>query len=513
MTVSRREGMSLFAAALAGLTLPGSAAAAESVGMTLGKAEPFDPQMVAERARRLAAVAYAEPPMVPKSWRDLTYDQYREIWFDGRNALWRGLGRAAQLEFFPAGLYFPSPVMINAVEDGSARQVLFDLDVFDTTDRFPALPDEGMGFSGFRVLGEIVEKGTFQEYAVFQGASYFRAIGRDQIYGLSARGLALNTGAPEGEEFPSFREFWVEAPEPGAAEVIVHALMDSPSVTGAYSFRIAKGETTEMEVRAQLFPRVPLTGVGVAPGTSMFLFDQTNRHRFDDFRTSVHDSDGLMVLNGAGEQIWRPLANPERLGFSVFSDNNPRGFGLMQRARGMADFGDLTAHYEKRPSLWVEPMDEWGPGAVILVEIPADREIYDNIVAFWRPADALQPGQEHVFRYRLHWCADAPVEGIVARVQSTASGARVFEPGRIFAIDFGPHPALGDDPAMLEARVSASNGNISSTTVQANPATGGVRLDLTLVPGEARFSELRAELWRNGERVSEVWLYRWTGAS
>jgi periplasmic glucans biosynthesis protein len=509
MRMNRRDLMALLASAAMARSALAEDIPEERAGMTLGQPLPFDADMVKVRAKVLASKPYAPPPSVPQEWVDISYDTFQEIWFDTRHSLWRDTDGAAQLEFFPAGLYNPPVVTINAVEDNSFRPVEFELRTFDMTDRFPDLPEEGMGFSGFRILGEVEAKGQFQEYAVFQGASYFRAIAKGQAYGLSARGLALGTGSVNGEEFPVFREFWVEAADPGAATVTVHALLDGPSVAGAYTFKITKGDVTEMEVACTLYPRVDLAEVGIAPETSMFLFDQTNRNQFDDFRDAVHDSDGLLMLTGAGETIWRPLANPKTLGFSVFSDASPRGFGLMQRARDISDFADLVAHYERRPSLWVEPMGDWGPGAVMLVEIPADKEIYDNIVCFWRPADALLAGQEYAFQYKLYWCAEAPVEGGVARVRNTRTGARIFEEGRLFTVDFEAHPALGSDPDQIEVRVSTSVGEITSQIVRFNPATGGMRIDFTLVAAEGSHSEMRAELFRNAVRVSEVWLYRW----
>jgi glucans biosynthesis protein len=482
--------------------------APERAGMTLGPPEAFDPDMVVARARALAAAAYQPPPPVSQDWLDLSYDDFRGIWFDTRHTLYRGKPGAVQAEFFVAGLYFPHKIGLNAVEKGQSRAIDFELRTFDTTDRFPALSEDGTGFAGFRLLGELVAEDRFQEYAVFQGASYFRAIGRGQAYGLSARGLALNTAGDGPEEFPVFRDFWIEAAEPGAPTVTVHALMDSPSVAGAYTFRITKGETTEIEVASRLFPRVDLAMAGIAPGTSMFLFSDINRTRFDDFREAVHDSDGLLMLNGAGEALWRPLTNPKAVEVSAFGDTGPRGFGLMQRARQPGDYNDLVAHYERRPSLWVEPMGDWGPGAVVLVEIPTDKEINDNIVVFWRPASPLVAGQEHRFDYRLHWCVAAPAEGVVAPVIHSRTGARVFEDGRIFTIDYAPHPALGSDPDRIEARISASAGEIASQLLQANPATGGMRLDFTLKTG-APVTELRAELWRDGRVVAEIWVNRW----
>jgi glucans biosynthesis protein len=445
---------------------------------------------------------------VSQDWLDLSYDAFRGIWFDTRHTLFRGKPGAVQAEFFVSGLYFPHKIGMNAVEAGQSREIAFDLRTFDTTDQFPALPEDGTGFAGFRLLGELEAEDRFQEYAVFQGASYFRAIGRGLAYGISARGLALNTAADGPEEFPVFRDFWIEAAEPGALTTTVHALMDSPSVAAAFTFRITKGATTVMEVTSRLFPRVDLATAGIAPGTSMFLFSDINRTRFDDFREAVHDSDGLLMLNGAGEQLWRPLANPRAVEVSSFGDSAPRGFGLMQRARLPGDYNDLVAHYERRPSLWVEPLGDWGPGAVLLVEIPTDKEINDNIVAFWRPAAPLLAGQEHRFDYRLHWSDAAPVEGVVAPVIHSRTGARVFEDGRIFTIDYAAHPALGTDPVRIEVRVSTTAGEISAQLLQVNPATGGMRLDFTL-KGGAPVAELRAELWRDGRTVAEVWLNRW----
>lgn len=275
--LTRRDTLSLLAALSAFGLAPAHAETPEVAGMTLGTPVPFNPAMVQIIARDLAAKPFQAPPMVPKGWQDLTFDQFRGIWFDTRHTLWRGTKGAAEVEFFPAGLYFTSPVSINAVEDNTARPVKFEIRVFDTTDQFPKLPEEGAGFAGFRLLGELETEGRFQEYAVFQGATYFRAIARGQNYGLSARGLALKTASPKGEEFPFFTEFWVEAAVQGAPSVRVHALMDSPSVAGAFTFTIARGAPTVIEVEARLYPRVDLDEVGIAPGTSMFTFNQADR--------------------------------------------------------------------------------------------------------------------------------------------------------------------------------------------------------------------------------------------
>ena len=415
-----------------------------------------------------------------------------------------------EVQFFAPGLYFTKSVDVHVVEDAAARPVLFSLENFNLGPHVPKLPETGsLGFSGFRIHGDIKGTGKPEEFAVFQGASYFRAIGRNDTYGLSGRGLALNTGDPAGEEFPDFVEFWVERAKSDSESVTVHALLDSPSVSGAYQFELIPGTTTVMDVKAVLYPRVDLKHVGIAPQTSMFLFDETNRDRFDDFRPAVHDNDGLMITNGAGEVLWRPLSNPKHLQISSFVDNNPRGFGLMQRARKLDDFADLEAHYHNRPGMWIEPGEDWGKGSVTLVEIPANREIYDNIVTYWRPAKPIPAGSEHRMSYRLRWGKNCAPDENVARVLNTRSGAR-HGGGRIMTIDFAPHDKIPTKLDDLHPVVNIRRGKISSPIVQKNPATGGVRVGFTFYPGELEAMEMRAQLMVDKKTISEVWLYRWT---
>lgn len=490
-----------------------AASYAQEPGLQLGDAAPFDSQTVLQRAQRLATQAYKPRDLIPQTWRDLTYDQYRKIWFDGRNALWEGTDKPQRVDVFPPGLYFPQPVEINVVERGNTRPLGFDMGVFDTTDKFPSVEiDASLGYSGLRLRAELSEAGIFQEYAVFQGASYFRGIGSGEIYGLSARGLALKTGHPDGEEFPDFTAFWLETPQSGAGSVVLHALLDSPSCTGAYRFDIAHGDTLRMSVSATLFARKELRHLGIAPLTSMFLFDETMRQRFSDFRPAVHDSDGLRIHNGAGEVIWRPLNNPKTLQFSAFGDRDPRGFGLMQRPRAFGDFADLEALYHKRPALWVTPGENWGAGSIVLVEIPADLEIYDNIVAYWNPAAPIPAGGSHSMSYTLDWGANpAPAADMPLPVLNTAIGGRP-EGGNIVAIDFADSALVPDDLSRLDILVRASAGDVTPGLVQRNPETNGPRLAFTFEPGDAELVEFRAQLRLDGEPLSEVWLYRWTRA-
>ena len=480
--------------------------------MPLGPSLPFDDETVPALARALAAQTYVAPDKIAGAWADLSYDDYRRIGFDFARAPW--LGQAAHIEFYPPGLYFTEPVEVSLVEDGAARQVLLDADAFDIPEDLSRLEAaEGLGFSGFRVIQERGADLGGEEYLVFQGASYFRGRGFGDVYGLSARGLAIDTAEPGGEEFPGFRRFWIE--RPGAdGSVRIHALLDSPSVAGAYVFEARAGDVTQMDVTARLYPRRALAHVGIGAQTSMFLFDETNRARFDDFRRAVHDSDGLLVDNGAGERLWRPLANPRDLQVSQFVDQSPKGFGLMQRTRSLADFRDFEALYHRRPGLWVTPTDAWGTGSVTLVEIPSGKEIYDNVVAYWRPAAPLRAGDEHRFGYRLSWGAAPEPRADVAAIADTAMGERLTGPemlaeGRRVVVDFRPHQRLAEGRE-LRPFVGIDRGSVSDAVLMRNPETGTLRLAFHFDPQDHPSVELRAQVLDQVGPASEVWLYRWT---
>ncbi len=471
----------------------------------------FDKDVLHTMAAELADKPYAPRPRIPKPWLDLSYDEFNHIWFNSRNAIWMDEDRPFKMDLFTAGLYHERPTEINILQNGISNTLDYDLSLFDTTDQFPDLPVDGtMGYSGFRLRAELSKPDIFTEFFLFQGASYFRGIATGQTYGLSARGLALKTAHPDGEEFPDFTKFWVKAAEPGEKLVTVYALLDSPSTTGAYTFVITPGVPAKVSVDATLFPRTDLTHVGLGPLTSMFFFDETNRHRFDDFRPAVHDSEALMVWNGNGEVLWRPLANPARLQVSSFVDNNPKGFGLMQRNRRAEDFADLEAHYQNRPSLWITPGEAWGRGTVELVEIPADKEIYDNIVAYWRPREPLNAGDEHSFSYTMQWGEDPQGTPDLARVTNTRIGKGFDQVKNVVAIDFTDHPDIPDDLSDIQLTLRSNTGKLSKGILQHNPGTGGVRLVFSFLPGDAKAVEMRAQLRTSGKPISEVWLYRWT---
>lgn len=477
---------------------------------------PFTRSTVAEIARALAKKPYEAPDTsLPPILENLTYDQYRDIRFRPEAAIWADKGLPYQMQLFHRGSYFKEPVEMALVENGQATHVPYDPNLFNYGPLVPQpIPAEDIGFSGFRLHSPLNKPDVFDEVLVFQGASYFRSLGKDQTYGLSARGLALKTADPEGEEFPLFRAFWVETPAAGSDTCVVNALLDSPSVSGAYRFTIRPGLPTTIDVEAQLFPRADLEKVGLAPGTSMFYFSANGRTEIDDFRPEVHDSDGMLMVTGRGDRWWRPLANPKELQVSAFQDRSPRGFGLVQRDRDFSAYQDLEASYQRRPSLWIEPVGDWGAGAVTLVEIPTNSEIHDNIVVYWAPQDKIPAGTEYFFAYRLFWGNDPALAAGSAYVTATRSGRAGVggpTPVRLFVIDYGFFQ--GVDPTKLgnaKASVQASKGTVKNVVVVPNSETKGLRLSFELDPQNETLIELTAALTFETGPAAETWAFRWT---
>ena len=506
--MQRREVMiaaGILAAQLPLLSLLGRAGLAQA-----DKATPFDAQTVRQMARELAAADYAVPDRaLPAELDKLSYDDYRNIRFNADRSLWRGQGSAFEVQLLHRGFLFRDKVDIHLVADGQSRTLAYDQTLF----RFehglkPPDPKIDLGYSGFRLHSPINRPDYFDEVAVFQGASYFRAVGKGQGYGSSARGLSLKTGAAEGEEFPVFKAFWLEQPRPGVDSVVVHALLDSPSAAAAFRFTIRPGTSTLMAVEMTLYPRADLDKAGLASLTSMFMFGPNDRNDVDDFRSMVCDADGLAILTGTGERLWRPLSNPLRLQISAFGSTNIRGFGLMQRQRSFFDYQDLEARYERRPSVWVEPIGDWGDGAVHLVEIPTPEEVHDNIVAFWRPKEPLRKGREYAYTYRLHWCWDGPDNAPIGRFGLTRVGGTPER--RQFVLDLTGDSIRNLPPEGLSARVSASEGEVSNVVLQPHPDIQGWRIAFAFEPKGVEVAELRAEMVRGEERLSESWVYRWT---
>jgi len=479
-------------------------------------------QHVTDLAGARAEIPY-EPPVdvLPDALRGMTYDQYRSIRFRPEAALWRG-GARFEAQFFHPGFLFRHPVTVYTVEQGQVEELAFDPELFRYDAEAEELADAGrsdLGFAGFRLHYPLNSPEYLDEVVVFLGASYFRLVGPGQVYGLSSRGLAIDTALPSGEEFPAFRKFWLFRPEPDADSITILALLDSPSVTGAFRFDLQAGSEVAMAVEKRLFARADVAKIGIAPLTSMFFFGEASVRAHDDFRPRVHDSEGLMMQTAAGEWIWRPLTNPVRLRGGSLRDERPRGFGLVQRSRDFSEYLDLEAEYHRRPSQWVTPIDgDWGFGGVELVEIPTSDETSDNIVAYWVADTPLRTGDRRQYRYRLTLFDDVPPGEPPARVVRTRSGwgavPGVADPPprslRRYIVDFagGELDALGPDDA-VEPLLEAGSGRVDDLHVWRLPDHAGWRATFLLDPEDGQAADLRLVLTLDGRPITETWNHVW----
>ncbi|WP_342214285.1 MULTISPECIES: glucan biosynthesis protein G [unclassified Pseudomonas] len=465
---------------------------------------------VAGRAKELAGQKFETPRSnLPKEFRDMKFADYQKIRFRNENAEWADAKTPFKLSFYHQGMHFDTPVKINEVTATTVNEIKYDPARFDFGDlQFDPKSTDQLGYAGFRVLFPINKADKQDEIMTMLGASYFRVIGKNQVYGLSARGLALDTALPSGEEFPRFREFWVERPNEGDKQLVIFALLDSPRSTGAYKLTLRPGKDTTVDVESRVFLRDRVSRLGIAPLTSMFLFGSNQPSRVQNYRHELHDSTGLSIHAGNGEWLWRPLNNPKHLAVSSFTVENPRGFGLLQRGREFSRYEDLDDRYDKRPSAWIEPKGDWGKGTVDLVEIPTADETNDNIVAFWNPEKIPEPGQALEHNYRLHWTTDEDefhspdVAWVNQTLRSTgdvkqSNLIRQADGSIAFLIDYeGPVlAALAEDTAVRSQVSVDDNAELVENNVRYNPQTKGWRLTLRVkVKDPNKAVEMRAAL-------------------
>jgi periplasmic glucans biosynthesis protein len=485
------------------------------------KAPAFDFANVRQLAKERAAHEYRPmPDTLPASLANLSYDQYRDIRFRPESALWRGQA-LFEVQFFHRGYQVRQRVNIFEVGPAGANPIEYNprLFAFGHLLQPPKAP-ANLGYAGFRVHYPLQTPAYKDELIAFLGASYFRVLGRNQHYGASIRGLAIDTAAPSGEEFPVFTDFWLVRPQSAERTLTIYALLDSRSVAGAYQFDIRPGAVTQVEVHSVLYPRRTIAKLGIAPLTSMFWFgEEDGGRRFDDYRPQVHDSDGFMTETGHGQWIWRPLANPRELRVNRFIDENPRGFGLIQRERNFIHYQDEEAEYQARPSYWVQPLGGWGKGGVELVEIPSDEEIHDNIVAYWVPEQAVTAGKPLSFAYLVSAFAYEPNWPPGGRAVATRMGSPTmgdtrghYGPGaQRILVDFAGGQLDGLEGAQpVKAEISADNGHIESLTVQRIAETGAWRVAFVITPRPKKPVDLHCYLTLYGEVLTETWVYQWT---
>ena len=480
----------------------------------------FGYEEVVARATQLAAVPFeGKLPPLPDEITKLDYDHWRQIEFRDSKALLGGGGSMFRVELFHLGHLYNRPVVINTIRDGIPTPIPYQSSEFNYGQTKFAKPlPVNLGFAGFKVRTPLNDPKTFDEFISFVGSSYFRFLGRGQMYGLSARGLALAGGTHE-EEFPFYREFWIETPKPDVEKLTIFALLDSSVVTGAYRFDCYPQQNSVIDITVTLVPRRNGVKIGFAPLTSMFFIGENDHRYHDDFRPELHDSDGLMIHTGAGEWIWRPLRNPVTARTSAFLDRDVQGFGLLQRDRDFSHYEDIDLAYQLRPSYWVKPFTKLGEGHVELFEMPTADETNDNIVASWVSKDDVQPGKSLRYGYSIvsalsldDLSANAKV---LATFQTSARALGSAEPNlpnvRRFIIDFvgGELAYFRDDPGQVQIIATTSMGRILRSYTQYNPYVAGFRgtLDIELAAGQT--ANLRAFLKAGPTALTETWLCTW----
>lgn len=487
---------------------PGWAAIVQSV---IAEGQRFDPALVVETARMLArrAMIPTVTTDLPDGYATLPFDQFVGIRAQPGGLIWAGENRGFTVEPLHRGYVFSAPVGLFTVEDEVVRRVAFDRGKFDYGRVTPPPPNVDLQFSGFRIAAGHERP---YEVAIFQGATFFRSLARGQNFGAMARALILRPGEQRGEEIPFFRAFWIERPSPASGFIVIHALLDSESLTGAVRMTLRPGDVTFIDVEMTLFARQVMDHIGFGCTMGTFLSGPQSRRVFDDLRPAVHEVSGVQMLTGGGEWIYRPVNNPAALQISSFVDTNPRGFGLVQRERDPGAFQDDDQRFELRPSVWMEPLGEWGAGSVQLIEIPSDSELNDNIITYWRPRQAIAAGSETTVAYRQAWCwqppeRPAPLATVTRIRQGRGSQAR----RRRFSIEFtGERLADAAVVAATRANITATPGAVNALRLWPYPERKSMRVGFEVDPGTENLSELRLVLEAGGQPVSETWLDRWT---
>lgn len=491
------------------------------LGMLAGPCAPahaFDLQYVVAKAKALAARPYEAPQPIPKFLQALSFDEYQGIRFNPDRSLWRSSRARFQVMLVPPGLYYTHAVRINVVDGTGVHRIPFQKDDFSFSNpglekRVPA----DLGYAGFKLTYPLNGPKVQNQFLVFAGASYFRGVGKGNAFGLSARGVAVDTGLPSGEEFPSFTEYWLVRPSADAHAMTFYALLDGKSLTGAYRFIVYPGSPTVLQVKVVLFQRRPVQLPGIAPLTSMFFYGVNTPRPPGEWRPQVHDSDGLLIHNGAtGEWLWRPLINPKQLQMYYFDTENVRGFGLLQRETDFSAYQDPGARYDERPSAWVEPQGDWGKGQVVLLELPASAETNDNMVAFWSPSAKAAAGQPMTFSYDLSFGDDDDVaKEPMGYASSTFVGnGNIIGGGNVkgayrVIVDFTGGPLTGLPPtAPVVGQVTAlDGGKLIEHYVEYVRPTRQWRLSILAKPADGQPLSLRAFLHEDKKTLTETWTY------
>lgn len=487
-------------------------------GSSASSVEKFDFQQVVDKARQLAEQPYQAPPETPAFLRELSYDDYQAIRFKPESSLWLDEGSNFNAMLVPPGLFYNHTVKVNVIEDDVSKTLGFDKSKFTYPNaHLEKLIPADLGYAGFKLTFPLTGPNVQNQFLVFSGASYYRAVGRDNNFGISARGIALNTGLAGGEEFPSFVEFWLKKPGVEDRVMTFFALLDGPSVAGAYHFTVTPGDETTVTVRTMLFPRKNIELFGVAPLTSMFFYGENTRKPAGEWRPEVHDSDGLLIHDGpSNEWLWRPLRNPESLTMDYFSTENVRGFGLIQRDTHFTNYMDQEAHYQSRPSTWIETQGQWGKGQVVLVQLPTPDETNDNIVAFWKPEAQVTAGNPLQLSYSARFGGKDIARETLGKTQDTFVGDGSIVGGGNQAgavrviVDFagGPLDILANNAPVVGSVTAMDDGEVIEHFVEYVASLKRWRLSILARPASGKSLSLRAFLKQEEQTLTETWTYQ-----
>ncbi|MEO5573589.1 MAG: glucan biosynthesis protein G [Gammaproteobacteria bacterium] len=476
----------------------------------------FDFNDVISKAETLASKPYQAPDLIPQFMRELSYEQFQNIHFKSEKSLWSANNSRFQVILTAPGTVLTHTIKLNIIDAKGVKPVPFQKDFFDygSEDLAKRVPAD-LGFAGFNLTFPLDESDAKNNFLVFAGASYFRGVGKDNNFGLSARGIAIDTAMDSGEEFPSFVEYWLVKPTSKAKQMTFFALLDGESLTGAYQFTVMPGQPTRVDVKTVLFARHDIGLMGIAPLTSMFYYGENMQRPPGNWRPEVHDSDGLLIHNGTDEWLWRPLLNPRDLQVESFSVENPKGFGLLNRDERFESYQDAQAHYDSRPSAWVTIEDAWGAGRIVLVQIPTNNETNDNIVAFWTPSAPVKDGARLDLNYKLSFGNDQLTGQKLASSTNTFVGlGNIVGGGHVegayrFVVDFGgpSMEKLAPDAAVL-AVVSAQQGEILEQYVEYVKPSKLWRLSFLARPDKDKPLLLRAFLKTDEAPLTETWTYK-----
>lgn len=484
----------------------------------------FTFETLVSMARNSARCEYKERVTpLPKSLQNLDYSQYNLMRYNIDSDLWANDDLPFRVSFFPLGTTLYSlPVEIYEIDNETLiSKVPFSPKFFQYEDQVKFIKDqmpEDAGYAGFKLRYKPKGSSYPDEFAAFLGNSYFRIICDGSSYGLSNRGLAINTGVENvPEEFPAFEKFYLVKPSKGDESIIIYAFLNGRSVTGAYSFKITPGTEASVDVKSVLFLRNKVNLLCLAPITSMFWFTLGEPDNFYDYRPSVHNSEGLVLSDGKND-IYEPLTNYpfHKMINDDISCDSLRYFGLVQRDREYNRYMDPGVKYHLNPNCLIVPQNNWREGSLRLFVLPTLTEWMDNINLFWIPKTLPEPMEPINFDYKILYSLKEP-KNTLSFVKYTNLGQDLINcKNTIFALSFADKDAIIEKSKDIKIDLQ-----VPSDVIIASPPsiekiifndTWRVLFTLTIhkkLAYEDKPFIIKCTLKDNGKSISEEWYFLW----